>query len=534
MRKILVFLISILISLASFSQISGNFKNFDPAKHSEIEISVFYETFTSNSQEEIKTTPDNQGNFEISLPKTDKPIIVYCKIPNYFIGSLVVHQGLELHLDANQKKQITFAKRKYNCFGGPDGEATAYFNRASTTNSLNFYTQKADLVFRSKDTLPNRLKQLDKIYAKHNKQLNSFIKKNPSEYAELIKDVNLALYYADVLTLYYNKPLPDSILNEIAKFDPFFTNYSTSNINQYLYYNLFSGNSIAYKNRIKEVVLQKISAEEHATFNTFFSEYEKRRLRQAYDKEIYASGKIEFLDKFNLDIYTAHLNAFIDTIKGNEIKNINAFLLSNIPASSDERLIYFAKITPFITAEWAVDLMGEIKQKDEDRLNQMLNMIVDTDETFALGELVGSNTSVQMCFANQDSLSEMLRAIQNHYPNKIVLLDIWGTWCGPCVSDIKKSKTKIEELKANNIEVVYLCEGNGSIMTTWQEKVLDYEMRGLQLFMSPVLTNQFLEKFKITGYPSHVIMDADGNFHLDDNHFIADLKLNDILKMVKE
>ena len=71
-------------------------------------------------------------------------------------------------------------------------------------------------------------------------------------------------------------------------------------------------------------------------------------------------------------------------------------------------------------------------------------------------------------------------------------------------------------------------------MTTWQEKVLDYEMRGLQLFMSPVLTNQFLEKFKITGYPSHVIMDADGNFQLDDNHFIADLKLNDILKMVKE
>jgi thiol-disulfide isomerase/thioredoxin len=133
--------------------------------------------------------------------------------------------------------------------------------------------------------------------------------------------------------------------------------------------------------------------------------------------------------------------------------------------------------------------------------------------------------------ANQDTLSSLLSAIQNHFPGKIMLLDIWGTWCGPCVNDIKKSKPKIEELKANNIEVVYLCEGNGSKIATWQEKVLDYDMKGLQFFLSPSLTNQFLEKFKITGYPSHVVMDKEGGFHLDDNHFIENLKVEDVLKL---
>jgi thiol-disulfide isomerase/thioredoxin len=158
-------------------------------------------------------------------------------------------------------------------------------------------------------------------------------------------------------------------------------------------------------------------------------------------------------------------------------------------------------------------------------------MIVDTEEILSLGEPVGWNTKVQMYHATQDTLSDLLSAIQNHFPDKIVLLDIWGTWCGPCVNDIKKSKAKIEELKTNNIEVVYLCEGNGSKMATWQGKVLDYDMKGLQFFLSPNLTNQFLSRFEITGYPSHVIMNADGNFHLDDNHFIENLKVVDILKM---
>ena len=59
-------------------------------------------------------------------------------------------------------------------------------------------------------------------------------------------------------------------------------------------------------------------------------------------------------------------------------------------------------------------------------------------------------------------------------------------------------------------------------------------MKGLQFFLSPQLTNQFLTRFEITGYPSHVIMDTDGNFQSDDNHFIENLKVADILKIVEE
>ncbi|MEY2924721.1 MAG: hypothetical protein RLZZ337_1269 [Bacteroidota bacterium] len=206
-------------------------------------------------------------------------------------------------------------------------------------------------------------------------------------------------------------------------------------------------------------------------------------------------------------------------------------ILAGIPDNSDDRSIYFKHTKPLVKAEWVLELMQEIEQKDEERLNQILNMVVDTEEVLPLGEPVGCNTKVQMYEATQDTLSELLSAIQNHFLGKMVLLDIWGTWCGPCVNDIKRSKAKIDELKANNIEVVYLCEGNGSKIATWQEKVLDYDMKGLQFFLSPKLTNQFLTRFEIKGYPSHVIVDANGNFQLDDNHFIENLKVADILKM---
>ena len=534
MTKIFVFLISSFISLSCFSQISGNFKNFDPQKHSEIEISVFYNSYTSKNQEELKIKPDNWGNFSITLPIDAQKQIAYCKIPGYFNGSLVVDQGIELNLDANKKKEVHYAQKKYTIFSGPDAAVTSYINQAFRIKSKSFHTKRGDLVFRSKDSLPDRLSQLWAIYDEQYERVNKFIKKYPSEYGQVVLDQLKSNCSSDLLTIYGAQPIPNFEIITLDNFKPKYTDYYAYNIYTYLHYNLYYGNKTAYSNRTKNVIKSKIDSSQLADFESFMKEYEKRQERKAYDKTIYAEGKKNYLEVYNLAIMEAHTRGFADTIQQVMHFNLDNLILSGIPDNSDERSIYFKHTKPLVKSEWVLEIMQEIEQKDEERLNQMLNMIVDTEEVFPLGEPVGWNTKVQMYHATKDTLSELLSAIHNHFPGKMVLLDIWGTWCGPCVSDIKKSKTKIEELKANNIEVVYLCEGNGSKIATWQEKVLDYEMRGLQLFMSPVLTNQFLEKFKITGYPSHVIMDADGNFHLDDNHFIADLKLNDILKMVKE
>ena len=96
--------------------------------------------------------------------------------------------------------------------------------------------------------------------------------------------------------------------------------------------------------------------------------------------------------------------------------------------------------------------------------------------------------------------------------------------------DIMASKAKLNELKANDVEVVYLCEGRSSKKTTWMESVLKMEMTGTQIFMSPTLSAQFLERFNVTGYPSHIFIDTKGEYHTDEEHFLQGLGVEEVVK----
>ena len=82
----------------------------------------------------------------------------------------------------------------------------------------------------------------------------------------------------------------------------------------------------------------------------------------------------------------------------------------------------------------------------------------------------------------------------------------------------------------NNVEVVYLCEGRNCSKAEWMEAVVKMDMTGNQILMSPSLSSQFLARFNITGYPSHVFIDTEGNYHKDKEHFIQNLDVNDVVK----
>ena len=46
------------------------------------------------------------------------------------------------------------------------------------------------------------------------------------------------------------------------------------------------------------------------------------------------------------------------------------------------------------------------------------------------------------------------------YRGKIILTDIWGIWCGPCVQALKNSKEEFERLKPYDIIYPYLANNS--------------------------------------------------------------------------
>ena len=60
----------------------------------------------------------------------------------------------------------------------------------------------------------------------------------------------------------------------------------------------------------------------------------------------------------------------------------------------------------------------------------------------------------------------LLKKIIEPYKGKIILLDLWGTWCAPCKERLSHSQEEYERLK--DYDIVYLYLANGSPQKSWE------------------------------------------------------------------
>ena len=66
-----------------------------------------------------------------------------------------------------------------------------------------------------------------------------------------------------------------------------------------------------------------------------------------------------------------------------------------------------------------------------------------------------------------NSISELL----DSFKNKPVFIDLWATWCTPCLEEFKYSKTLYEYLTKNGIEIIYISFDKEKDDLVWRERI---------------------------------------------------------------
>jgi thiol-disulfide isomerase/thioredoxin len=99
---------------------------------------------------------------------------------------------------------------------------------------------------------------------------------------------------------------------------------------------------------------------------------------------------------------------------------------------------------------------------------------------------------------------------------KVVVVDFWATWCGPCVAEIPEMKKLYAEYKDRGVEFIGVSldapESAGGLKKL-KDFVAEKGITWPQYYQGNGWQSEFSRSWGITGIPTLFIIDADGNLH---------------------
>ena len=93
---------------------------------------------------------------------------------------------------------------------------------------------------------------------------------------------------------------------------------------------------------------------------------------------------------------------------------------------------------------------------------------------------------------------------------KYIFIDLWATWCSPCIREIPHLKELEEELHDANIEFVSISLDEAWSEGTWRKMVREEALVGTQLLADDGWGSAFVKEYGVQGIPHFIIVDDQG------------------------
>jgi thiol-disulfide isomerase/thioredoxin len=94
---------------------------------------------------------------------------------------------------------------------------------------------------------------------------------------------------------------------------------------------------------------------------------------------------------------------------------------------------------------------------------------------------------------------------------KYVYIDVWATWCGPCIAEIPSLKKVEADYHNKNIEFVSVSIDTPKAYETWKKMVTDKNLGGIQLIADDARAeSSFINAYSIETIPRFILIDPNG------------------------
>ncbi|MEM9525122.1 MAG: TlpA disulfide reductase family protein [Bacteroidota bacterium] len=116
---------------------------------------------------------------------------------------------------------------------------------------------------------------------------------------------------------------------------------------------------------------------------------------------------------------------------------------------------------------------------------------------------------------------------------KYVYIDVWATWCSPCIGEIPHLKSVEQEFRSKNIEFVSISIDKQTSRDKWRAMIEDRQLGGVQLLANDDWNSKFIRDYGIRGIPRFILLDDQGKIVTADAERPSDPRLKQRLQALE-
>lgn len=106
-----------------------------------------------------------------------------------------------------------------------------------------------------------------------------------------------------------------------------------------------------------------------------------------------------------------------------------------------------------------------------------------------------------------DGKSKSLR----DFRGKLIYVDVWATWCGPCIDEISASK-QLQQVFFREANIEFLNVSIDRDVSAWKAFLTnEREWKGTHIHLEPEDGQRLMDAYKLPGIPGYFLIDQSGN-----------------------